>query len=101
MYLALCVAALATRRTAWLGACRRLFCALQPAGRQSLVAHQVPGRPLTWSDVAPRAFLQVVKGQLFGMAMSLVKAFGVVGGTSRVLGIMSAAVARLGMTKSE
>jgi hypothetical protein len=38
---------------------------------------------------------RLVQGQLFGVAMSLVRSFGVVGGASRVLGMLSAGVSRL------
>ena len=38
---------------------------------------------------------QLVQGQLFSVALSLVRSFGVIGGASRVLGILSAGVAKL------
>ncbi len=42
----------------------------------------------------------VLRGQLLSVAFSLVRTFGIIGGASRVLGVLSASVAKLADAES-
>ncbi|KFM29234.1 Vacuolar protein sorting-associated protein 13A [Auxenochlorella protothecoides] len=44
---------------------------------------------------------QVVQGQVFGVGVSLVRNFGVIGGAGKVLGMLSAGVAKLSQSRSD
>ncbi|KAL6781279.1 hypothetical protein ACKKBG_A10495 [Auxenochlorella protothecoides x Auxenochlorella symbiontica] len=44
---------------------------------------------------------QVVQGQVFGVGLSLVRNFGVIGGAGKVLGMLSAGVAKLSQSRSD
>lgn len=59
----------------------------------------LPGIDMANISTSRSAFIsqmyQWLQGELFGIALSLVKNFGVIGGASRVLGILSAGVAKL------
>lgn len=53
-----------------------------------LIKHPIPSSP----SASPP---QKVQGQLFNLGLSLVRNFGIAGGTSKLLGALSAGVARL------